>query len=499
MNYLLKILKESGINFFGSIIGMVLNYILLMMLTRFLTPEEFGSFVLAQAIINVSIAFVLVGMHKSLDRFIPFYHSLGEIGKIKTLIFNIIKWTLGLSLIAVILFFISADFISLSIFKKKILARIFKIMIISIPLLTFIQIVVFSFIGFKELRYQVYIQKILLPLIQIIFGAVIFIRGFKLIGWVCMYIASLFVASFFAFFLLRKKIIKILFNISPIEINFKEIISYSWPLSINSVILFVSSQIALLFLGYFGDSAEVGVFRIYVYLTFFISLVMSSFAQIYKPVISDLIARKKIREIHNIYKRVSKWIFLINALFFMIVLLFGIEIVKILFTDKYLITPIALFILAGGKFINSWFGPEGVTLEAFGNTKLSMLNSLIILWINLVLSYMLIPRYGLIGASIVASISPIIGGLCGFIEIFWLYRLNPFTSEYFKYILGIFSISWSMHIFISFCNKFFPPLFLIILGIFILGFLYISYLYKFKIFDDQDYEFIKHIRYKIGF
>ncbi len=499
MNYLLKILKESGINFFGSIIGMVLNYILLMILTRFLSPEEFGTFVLAQTVINVSLIFVLLGMHKALDRFIPFYNSSGNRGKIKTLIYSIVKWSLFLSIIIGSIFLLSSEYISISIFKKQMLIPVFKIMILSIPMLALIQIIVFSFIGFKELRYQVYIQKFIFPLFQIIFAIIVFILGFKLLGWVWAYIISLALTSFFAFIFLKKHILNSLSNVSSEKINFKEIISYSWPLSVNSILILLTGQISILFLGYFRNSAEVGVFRIYMYLTFFISLVMSSFAQIYKPVISELIAQKELNEVRNIYKRISKWIFLINALGFMIILLFGVEIVKILFTDKYLLAPLALFILAGGKFINSCFGPEGMTLEAFGNTKLSMLNSLIILWINFILSYMLIPRYGLIGASIVASISPIIGGLCGFIEILWLYRLNPFRPEYFKYILGMLSIGWGMYLFVNFCNKIFPPLILIIVGTFILTFLYIGYLYKFKIFDKKDHEFIKYIKYKIGF
>ena len=86
MNGINKIVKESGINFTGSAVGNLLGYIWLMIMTRILSQSEVGSFTLAQSLINISLIFVLLGMHRSLDRFIPFYNSAGENGKIKSLL-----------------------------------------------------------------------------------------------------------------------------------------------------------------------------------------------------------------------------------------------------------------------------------------------------------------------------------------------------------------------------------------------------------------------------
>ncbi|MCP2518980.1 oligosaccharide flippase family protein [Candidatus Aminicenantes bacterium AC-335-K20] len=495
MNNLFKIVKESGINFVGSVIGMVLNYVLLIIITRFLAPEEYGTFVLAQSIINVSLIFVLLGMHKALDRFIPFYKTTGELGKVKTLINNVLKITLSLSFIIGIIFFLSSDFIANYIFKKPNLSIILKIMILSIPLLTFMQIISFTFVGLKELRYRIYIQQFAQSLLKIILGLIIFVFGYRLIGWTCMYIISLFGASFMAYYFLKKKILPFFSKIKKAPLPFKKIISYSWPLSINSIILLFLGQIDFLFLGYYRSSSEVGIYRIYIYLVTILALVLQSFAHIYKPVISELIAEKNIKEIKETYKRVSKWIFIINGLGLLTLLIFGSNIVRIFFTKSYLFAPTALYILAAGRFLNSSIGPEGMTLEGFGNTKLLMLNSLIMLGTNVGLDYFLIPRYGIVGASIATSSSITIGGLAGLIEIYVLYRMQPFTLKHIKYA-GIAIFSGILIYFLSYkLNELNIVRLIGLIGL--LTIIYVIGVYYSQSLDSLDYKVFGKIKAKI--
>ena len=493
MNNLFKIVKESGINFSGLIIGMILNYVLLIIITRFLAPEEYGIFVLAQSVINVSLIFVLLGTHKALDRFIPYYNAMGELGKSKTLISNVLKITLTLSVIIGTIFFLSSELIGNYFFKEPRLSPVLKIMVLSIPFLTFSQIISFIFIGYKELRFQVYIQQFARNMLKIFLGTVIFLMGYKLIGWTWMYIFSLIGATLLAYYFFKKKILSSLSKVKKVPLSFKEIISYSWPLIINNIILLFLGQIGLLFLGYFRSPSEVGIYRIYIYLIIILAFVLQSFAQIYKPVISGLIAKNNVKEVKETYKRISKWIFLINGLGLLIILIFGQDIIRILFTKDYLLAPLALFILAIGRFLNSSFGPEGMTLEAFGNTKLLMLNSLIMLGINLGLNYLLIPKYGIVGASIATASSITIGGLAGLIEIYFLYRMQPFSLKHIKYIcIGL--ISGAILYFIA---KKFTLNVIGLMGLIILLIgMYISGIYYSHSFDNLDYQIFRKVKAK---
>lgn len=497
MNNINKIVKESGINFLGSVVGLVLNYGLLMILTHFLSPDQFGTFVLAQSVISIFLIFVLFGTPKALDRFIPFYNAEDNKGKVKSLIYMIIRVTFILSLMIGILLFFGAKYSSHFLPDNPIFPSVLRVMVLSIPLLAFIQIVSSVFIGFKELRYQVYIRRVAFPLFEIIFAIVVFLLGYNLLGWIWAYILSLTAASALAFWFFKKRILISLSTIKKLPISFKEVVTYSWPLSINNVILILLGQIGIIFLGFFRSPEEVGAFKVYVYLVSFLGLILSSFAQIYKPVISENIAKHQYNEVNLIYKRVSKWIFIINSFMLLILLLLGTSIVKVLFTKEYLLAPTALYILATGTYLNSAFGPEGMTLEAYGKTKLSMVNAIIMLATNFGLSYMLIPKFGITGAAIASASSITIGGLAGLIEIYVLYRLQPFMRSYIKYIFIIIVVGSLTYLIQYLYNN----LTFIGVGVSIL-FLTGSYLLGLVLtrsFDDMDRELLRRLRYKVSF
>ncbi len=432
MKDLAKIGKEFSINFIGSLVGMALNYIWLIILTRFLSPEDYGLFVLGQAVVNLALIFVLFGTNRALDRFIPFYQSAGEPGKTRTLLTRLFSLVLFLSLIVSVLVYLGADFISLTIFHKPGLPDVMAVIVLSIPLLAFIQLVAYAFIGYKELRYSIYIQQFAAPLLYIVTGSAVFAAGYRLLGWTWMYIFSLGGAALLAAFFFLRHIGLPLQKVKRAPVSLSEILNYSWPLSINSIMLLFMGQIDFLFLGYYRSSGEVGVYRVYIYLAVVLALVMQSFAKIYKPVISEKLARHHSSRVILIFKRVSKWIFIINAFGLTVFLLFGRDIIRIFFTEKYLMAPAALLILVGGRFINSTFGPEGMTLEAFGKTKLLMINSLIMVTANLGLDIWLVPKHGLYGAAIATAVSVILGGAAGLIEIFCLYRMQPYSLLHLK-------------------------------------------------------------------
>ena len=108
------------------------------------------------------------------------------------------------------------------------------------------------------------------------------------------------------------------------------------------------------------------------------------------------------------------------------------RIVGVLFTERYVMAPAALLVLAAGYFVNSSFGPEGMTLEAFGNTRLSMMNSMIMLATSVGLSFLLIPHYGILGAAIASAGSMTLGGLAGVVETYLLYGFQPYSLVHLK-------------------------------------------------------------------
>jgi O-antigen/teichoic acid export membrane protein len=436
MNAINKIVKESGINFTGSALGNTLGYIWLIIMTRALSQEEFGSFTLAQSVINISLIFVLLGTHQSLDRFIPFYNASGKQGKIKALLGLVFKFVIISSLVVGLVLFAGTPFLGTRVFDNPIFTAIFPITILSLPLLALTMLVIFAFGGYKELRYNVYLKQLLEPGLKIAFALFLVVLGLGIVTWTWLYVAALFITAVISIWVLVSKIIRPLAQVERVEINIGEIISYSWPISISSIFVILVGQIDYLVLGLYDSAANIGIYRIYIQVVFLLKLVMSSMARIYKPAISELIPDQKMDEIREIYLRSAKWIVSLTTLGLLIIVLYGNPLTSLFFTDTYAIFPAALSILAFGTFLNSLFGLEGMSLEAFGNTRLILINSLVMLGVNTGMDFWLIPDYGIVGAAIASGCAMFLGGLMGFLEINYLYQMQPFSRDTLKFFVA---------------------------------------------------------------
>lgn len=496
LGHTLKIVKESGISLTGSLVAMGLNYVLLVIITRFLGPGEYGTFVLALSIINVSLSLVLLGTPRALDRFIPFYNAAGEQGKIRTLLRRVFRMCFVNAAVVAPVLFLLAGFLSRRVFHNLDLAVAIRVMVLSVPMFAVVRLVSFAFIGFKELRYQVYLQHLFLPVLKIGLAIAFFSLGYGFLGCVWMHVTSLAATCVLALWFFRRRLSPLLSVVEGVRVPFREIISYSWPLSITGIASMLMGQIDFLFLGRFRPVAEVGVYRVYVYIVAVLGLALLSFAKVYKPVVSELISRRQYEEVGRTYKRVSKWVFLINSFVLLVIVLFGTDIVGALFTKSYAVATAGLLILTAGRFAFYALGPQEMTLEAFGNTKLSMLNAVIIVGANIGLDYLLVPRYGIVGAAIAASSAMVLGGVAGLIEIYVLYGLRPFDLGYFKYAAVVLAAGGLTHLLArQVAGRGIPSLLVLIV---LLAVIYLAGLRWSRSLDAVDFEVMKRIKAKLS-
>jgi O-antigen/teichoic acid export membrane protein len=224
------------------------------------------------------------------------------------------------------------------------------------------------------------------------------------------------------------------------KISITEIVGYSWPISISTILIMIIGQVDYLILGIYHPTAFVGIYRIYIQITVLLQLILSSTARIYKPVISELTLQEDLPEIRETYQRISKWVLSLTMLGFLVILLYGSRVIGLFFTDAYATFPIALTILTLGTLLKASFGPGGMTLEAFGNTKLILINSVVMLLTNVGLGFILIPNYGILGAAIATGVTIAVSGLISFLEINFLYQMLPFSLTTIKNIgIGVFT------------------------------------------------------------
>ncbi len=434
-DYLKKIVKGAGIAFFGLALSKLFGYVYRIIIARVGT-EEYGLFSIGIAIFSLLTTICLLGLKGGVLRYISFYKSKQEYGKIKGIIVFSIKTILPLGFIAGIILFIFSRQISFYIFHKEDLAIVLQIFAFAIPFAAFKEIVSSVFYAFQEIKYEVYSKNIIENLLKIISVFILILLGFKAVGFVISYVFAIILSSFVAFYFLEKKVFSLLSStIKSIYIK-KELIRFSLPLLFITLISPLMQWIDTLMLGYFRTPSEVGIYNAALPTASLLFFIPSILLTLYVPVLTDVYAQDKKEMFFSLYKRITKWIFSTNIMLLGVFYLFSANILNVLFGNDYLAGSTALMILSTGYFISYIFSTSAKILMIFKKTKIILLNTVIILLLNLLLNFYLIPLYGINGAAMATSFSLIIESILVIVESKFIVNTFPFDFSYIKVLFS---------------------------------------------------------------
>jgi O-antigen/teichoic acid export membrane protein len=87
---------------------------------------------------------------------------------------------------------------------------------------------------------------------------------------------------------------------------------------------------------------------------------------------------------------------------------FSFLIIDILYGERYAQSKIPVFLMTLGVIPHLWILPNNYVLYALGNSKVFFYICVVQLVANVILSYILLPTYGVIGASIIYIIIQLI-------------------------------------------------------------------------------------------
>ena len=179
-------------------------------------------------------------------------------------------------------------------------------------------------------------------------------------------------------------------------------------------------------IGYLKTAADVGLYNAAVSLSSFLLIAPVLFLQLFLPIITKEYSKKNFNVIKNLSKQLGKWIFLFNLPLLIIMLFFPGAVINLLFGSEYIQAENALRFLSLGLFFSSLSQISENLLSMIGKSKKTLFNLIIATIINLLLNFLLIPRYGIDGAAISTMISYFIWG-----------GLSIFTAKYYTSITPI--------------------------------------------------------------
>ncbi|MFC4437780.1 MULTISPECIES: oligosaccharide flippase family protein [Natrialbaceae] len=191
----------------------------------------------------------------------------------------------------------------------------------------------------------------------------------------------------------------------PAKLHVDSLVSYAKFDVFSGVGKQFYSRMDLLVIAIFLPKAAVSSYEIAWLITMVVILTGESVAVTIFPQVSEWSAQKATDRIEAIVPAALVPGLLISIPAFFGTLVFSSEILGLVFGDAYTIASVALIILMGEKILQSFYVVFGRSLRAINREDLSAKSTIVSIVANLILTFVLVPLFGLSGAAIATAVS----------------------------------------------------------------------------------------------
>lgn len=490
-NEISQLAKQGGITFVGNLFGRLLGFVYVAVITRLVSPSVYGTFTLALSIVLFIRGISDLSLYRALDYFLPQYLEDGEEAKADGTLKTVILLSLISTTLVATLLIVASQPVAL-LFSDPRLLTVLPVLAVIIPLETLSKSIESIFKSVKILKYRSYMKDILNPMFRLIITTVLILAGAELFGLVIGHIFALVIAIVSGLFFFYRE--SNWFRQGSIgSVRKRQIVSYSLPLVFAGVIYSIVGYIDQFLIGYFLDSSDVAYYQVAFILAANTLIILKSLTPIYKPTVAS--AQDDPDQLSIIYKTTTQWVTMFTLPIIITLLIAPQLYLSTFFSAEYTVATSAFLALLVGYLFNSSFGPEGMMLEGLGHTRLTLLNTGILIIVNGVLNVILIPRMGIVGAGIATGTGLTVAGLAGVIEIYYLRKVHPYSIHWLKLWIAI---SPAVIIGLIILRSSIPPILLACILPPIITIVYLISLISVSGFTDKDYEVAKKIDEKLG-
>jgi O-antigen/teichoic acid export membrane protein len=441
---LTKVAKGGGFSAIGDFF-MVFSRLLMGIFTThlFKSADRFGLFEWAFRVVFFIRIAVLPGTYEGIRRFMPIYRADGNRAAEKGLLLYALKLTGVLSLIVTSVVIIFAPQICALIGQEGSQSEavlFLRVLAITLPFFAYLYVSAGAFTGIHKVHYQVWIEKFLvsgarlLILFVFMFAASQALRDFAVVwSYPITFGIGCFIAMFFfykTFTVVRERGIKS-------EYHVRDFLKFSLPLAVTQPISYLLNYAGTFIIGYYCTAKDIGLYGIVTHLSPLLIVPLYSAIVVFGPLISELSHLGRKDELARHYKFITKWVFAISLLIFIMFLLLSKPILSIFgrdYADPK--AQICLIIMGFAQLYNAANGPNGLLMAMTGRPHINLFNTALLMVTSVLLCILLVrstgPLGGIIAAALAQAIAIVGVNTLYAIQIWHYHKMHPFSLEYLK-------------------------------------------------------------------
>jgi O-antigen/teichoic acid export membrane protein len=394
-------------------------------------PGQLGFYALGITVVQVANILSQFGLDNGVVRYVAHYAAGKDVARVRGTIIQAVGVAFMFSVALSGLMFLSAGFLAEEVFDKPFLATMFRLFSLALPFFTLMSMALWATQGFQTVKYAVYVQQVIRPLINLGFIFVFYLLGVQILGAVAAYILSMAAGSVLALYYLVRIFPELLDRSIPAKFESRALFGASGPMIVANSAPYIIVWIAVSVLGIFETAQAVGVYDAASRTANLSTLVLFAFTGIFSPMISNLYRRGLLSDLSYLYKDVSRWAFASALAIFLLTALLAKDVMAI-FGEGFISGWPVMVVIAAAQLFNSSLGPSARLLAMTGYQRIVMYATLGSAAAAAVLNLLFVPAFGILGAAVATALALILANVVNLFFVRRRFSFWPYSRQYAK-------------------------------------------------------------------
>jgi O-antigen/teichoic acid export membrane protein len=420
----------------GNLLGYVFKSASTFLIQRGLQPELFGLYSLSLSAVTLVGSIFVFGLDDAMVRYVAIYRSKKQAHLLRSLATFCTALAGTAGILGALLVFYLAPLLG-KLYHDSDIVPYVRMMAPLIPLLCMQVIWAGGLQGFKEFKKRVLSQRILIPVVTglLFVFAFVFFRG-RITAFALVTLVSTLISTLLNLYFLFAAVARAS-EPGPGQYRTREWLGFAIPNFLTNVVDIVLDSVDTLLLGLFRvPLAAIGQYAAAIKVTGFISMPLLSLNAMFAPSIAEFSSRGEKQKLEAMFKLVTKWSIAFSLPIFGVTTLFATPVLALLSGSSYVAAWPLVIAFAIGGMLNAGTGPVGIMLLMTGRQRLSFLNSLVAIAVNLALGVVLTPRYGALGTAIGTGLASGTVNLMRLLQVRLLLKMHPYCWETLKPLMA---------------------------------------------------------------
>jgi len=426
--------KGGALIFFSNILSTLIAAVGAIIVIRLLSPIEYGLYTIAGIPASMLLLFGDWGLNSALTKYIAQYRAEGKEQSIALILRCGLILKLGFGIILTSLTFLLSDFLALYVLQKPEASLLVKVSCIIVLGTQLYNTSWSTFLGFETMKFNAFMQ-VLFTILKALLAPLLVLLGFGALGAVAGsglgYLAAGLGGILIIFFALYRSLRK---TSSEGSMGFMEamrvMLRYGFPLAIIGIIGGFGGQFYSFLMARYSSTFSVGNYGVASTFLVFVGFITFPISNVLFPMFSKMSGSEGRGGLEVAFRASVRYVSFLMLPAAVGVMAVSQPLIGVLFGDEYSLAPLFLVLLSVGSL---FCGLGSLSMDSLlasqGKTWIICRNSLLTMVVGLPLSFILIPRFGVLGFIVNSLITQVVSTILSIYSVRRLFKYKMWIGQ----------------------------------------------------------------------